>query len=134
MPEESGDDALRSRFDEIVEGLELELPDDLTPAEPTPVVAPEPEPYVDFDDLPDEAFYREVEPLAWPELSGPVKLAWTAALGIPGFLVLCTMIGVFLPRMTVLGLCFIAVAAATYLFSRLPSRDRPDWPDDGVEL
>ncbi|WP_229053570.1 hypothetical protein [Aeromicrobium sp. Leaf350] len=137
MPDDA--DRMRTRFDEIVEGLELELPDDLTPAEPVRPPEPRraevpPELEVEFDDLPDEQFYRDVEPLHLPKMAWPTTLAWVAAVGVPALLVVCTMIGVFLPRGVVLGAGFIAVAGATYLFSRLPARGRPDSPDDGAVL
>jgi len=141
-------DRMRTRFDEIVEGLDLELPDDLRAAEAAPRPEPprrerRPEPLLppelegpDFDDLPDpdEQSYRDVPPLSLPTMSWPTTVAWVAAAGVPALLVVCTMIGVFLPRGVVLAAGFIAVAGATYLFSRLPARGRPDSPDDGAVL
>lgn len=140
MPDDA--DRMRTRFDEIVAGLDLELPEDLPedqpPAEPRrpkpertlPVELDEPE----FDDLPDEPFYRQVDPVAIPQMAWPTTVAWVAALGVPALLVMCTLVGVFLPRGMVLGAGFIACAGATYLFSRLPARGRPDSPDDGAVL
>lgn len=137
MPDDA--DRMRTRFDEIVEGLELDLPEDMTPAEP--VRPPQPrrpelpdELETDFDALPDEQFYRDAPPLHLPTMAWPTTAAWVAAAGVPALLVVCTMIGVFLPRGVVLGAGFIAVAGATYLFSRLPARGRPDSPDDGAVL
>ncbi len=138
MPDDA--DRMRTRFDEIVEGLELELPADLTPSEP--VSKPEParpahpelEESADFDSLPDDQFYRDVHDVRLPAMAWPTTIAWVATVGVPALLVVCTLIGVFLPRGMVLGAGFIAVAGATYLFSRIPSRGRPDSPGDGAVL
>ncbi|MFT4299018.1 MAG: hypothetical protein QM597_05225 [Aeromicrobium sp.] len=133
MPEES--DPIRSRFDEIVDGLELEVPSDLTAAEPAPFSALRPEPeYVDFDDLPDEEFYREVPRELLPPMPWPAMLAWVTALGLPGLLVVCTMVGVFLPRPVVLSAGLLTVVAVVYLFSRLPSSRRDSGDDGGAVL
>ncbi len=129
---------IRSTFDEIVDGLDLDLPDDLDAAPPVPRVqprreTPEADP-TDFDDLPDEQFYREVGPSILPAMTWPTTLACVAVAGIPLLLVACTLLGVFLPRGIVASAAITCVAGAIWLFSRLPSRGRPDSPDDGAVL
>ncbi|TXL62817.1 hypothetical protein [Aeromicrobium terrae] len=122
-------------FDEIVQGLDLDLsfPDD--PPRPPPAAAPSPEP-VDFDDLPDEPFYRRVTP---PPPRPPHRgrtAAWIAVLGSPVAIMLATFLHVWLARPVLLGIGLIFVAGAIYLISQLPEHgpSRPDWPDDGAAL
>lgn len=150
MPDDH--DHYRQRFDEIVDGLELELPtdyDELTPAEaevddeplrpttpPPPDVPPElrPDPEDVFDALPDEPFYRQVPPVRW-DTGGPAgTAAWSAVLGAPALLVLCTFLQIWLPRPLVVAAGFTFVAGAIYLFAQLPSRGPRDGPDGGAVL
>jgi hypothetical protein len=136
-------------FDEIVQNLDLDLsfPDD--PREPQhpsvrrhrrpdlqaedDIEAEEPE---SFDDMPDEPFYRRVEPTSiWPRHRGRT-LAWAAVLGSPLAIVLFTLAHVWLPKSVLLGIGLTFVAASIYLISQLPEHGpgRPDWPDDGAAL
>lgn len=122
-------------FDEIVQGLDLDLsfPDD--PPRPPPAAAPA-SPPVDFDDLPDEPFYRKVTP---PPPRPPHRgrtAAWIAVLGSPVAIMVFTFLHVWLARPVLLGIGLIFVAGAIYLISQLPEHgpSRPDWPDDGAAL
>ena len=134
-------------FDEIVQNLDLDLsfPDD--PREPQhPSVrrhrrpdlhseadADEPE---SFDDLPDEPFYRRVQPAPIRPRHRGRTLAWAAVLGSPLAIVLATFAHVWLPKSVLLGIGLTFVAASIYLISQLPEHGpgRPDWPDDGAAL
>jgi hypothetical protein len=136
-------------FDEIVQNLDLDLsfPDD--PREPQhPSVRrhrradmhseaeTEDEEPESFDDMPDEPFYRRVEPATiWPRHRGRT-LAWIAVLGSPLAIVLFTLVHVWLPKSVLLGIGLTFVAASIYLISQLPENGpgRPDWPDDGAAL
>lgn len=131
-------------FDEIVQGLDLDLsfPDEPSKASPRdsgggagPWAADSTEP-VDFDDLPDEPFYRRVTP---PPPKPPHRgrtAAWIAVLGSPVAIMLATFLHVWLARPVLLGIGLIFVAGAIYLISQLPEHgpSRPDWPDDGAAL
>lgn len=153
MPDDSGHDHYRQRFDEIVDGLELELPDDLQPEDlelddpealrpsprPTPPaseIPPElrPDPEEVFDALPDEPFYRQAPPVRWDTGGRAGTAAWSAVLGAPSLLVLCTFLQIWLPRPLVVAAGFTFVAGAIYLFSQLPSRGPRDGPDGGAVL
>jgi hypothetical protein len=138
-------------FDEIVQNLDLDLsfPDD--PREPQhPSVrrhrrpdmqheaeaeaeAEEPE---SFDDMPDEPFYRRVQPAPIRPRHRGRTLAWAAVLGSPLSIVLFTLAHVWLPKSVLLGIGLTFVAGSIYLISQLPEYGpgRPDWPDDGAAL
>ena len=133
-------------FDEIVQNLDLDLtfPDEPTrqPEHPSvrrqhrdaPAEAESDEP--EFDDLPDEPFYRRVEPASiWPRHRGHT-LAWLAVLGSPLAIIVFTLAHVWLPRSVLLGIGLTFVAGSIYLISQLPENGpgRPDWPDDGAAL
>lgn len=158
MPDDSGHDHYRQRFDEIVDGLELELPDDLQPEDlelddpepddwealrpsprrtpPASEIPPElrPDPEEVFDALPDEPFYRQAPPVRWDTGGRAGTAAWSAVLGAPSLLVLCTFLQIWLPRPLVVAAGFTFVAGAIYLFSQLPSRGPRDGPDGGAVL
>lgn len=128
MPRRSDDD---DAFDKIVEGLDLDLPF------PEPVAPTAPA--LDFDDVPDDEddqFYRVAPPISDIFPRDPkMLLAWIAVLGAPASLVGATVMGEFLPRPLVIGICLVFVAGAIWLFSHLP--DRPTSlgePDDGSEI
>lgn len=133
-------DRLRSQFDAIVEGLDLQVPDpvvDEPPARPTPRAQPQvPDELLEFDDLPDEPFYRQAPPIGLTGRDLPTTLALVGVFGAPGLLVLCTLLRIFLPRPVVIGAALIFVAGAIYLIARLPERRHGplDEPDDGVAL
>ncbi len=130
-------------FDEIVQHLNFDLsfPEE-QPEHPSvrrhrraqPEAVPE-EP-VAFDDLPDEPFYRRVEPAPIRPRHRGRTFAWIAVLGSPLAIVLFTMVHVWLPKSVLLGVGFTFVAGAIYLISQLPEYGpgRPDWPDDGAAL
>jgi hypothetical protein len=125
-------------FDDIVEHLDLDLSFPDEPEHPSrrrrdPAVSDEPE---SFDDLPDEPFYRRVEPIPiLPRRRGPT-LAWLAVLGAPVAIMVFTIMQVYLPRPILLGIGLTFVAGSIYLISQLPEHGpgRPDWPDDGAAL
>jgi hypothetical protein len=133
-------------FDEIVQNLDLDLsfPDD--PREPQhpsvrrhrPDVQPEAETEEpeSFDDMPDEPFYRKVQPAPIRPRHRGRTLAWTAVLGSPLAIVLATFAHVWLPKSVLLGIGLTFVAGSIYLISQLPEYGpgRPDWPDDGAAL
>jgi hypothetical protein len=133
-------------FDEIVQNLDLDLsfPDD--PREPQhpsvrrhrPDVQPEPETEEpeSFDDMPDEPFYRKVQPAPIRPRHRGRTLAWTAVLGSPLAIVVATFAHVWLPKSVLLGIGLTFVAGSIYLISQLPEYGpgRPDWPDDGAAL
>ncbi|EFQ83413.1 hypothetical protein HMPREF0063_11075 [Aeromicrobium marinum DSM 15272] len=131
---------VRSQFDAIVEGLELESPtfpeSEPEPPRREPVRPDVPEELRDVDDLPDEPFYREVPPVELKPRDLPTTLSWCGVLGAPALLVLCTMLRIWLPRSMVVGAGLIFVAGAIYLISQLPSHGpgRRDGPDDGAVL
>jgi hypothetical protein len=136
-------------FDEIVQNLDLDLsfPDD--PREPQhPSVrrhrrpdrhheaeaeAEEPE---SFDDMPDEPFYRRVEPPPIRPRHRGRTLAWMAVLGSPLAIMVFTLAHILLPKSVLLGVGLTFVAGSIYLISQLPEYGpgRPDWPDDGAAL
>ena len=142
-------------FDEIVQRLDLDLPfpDDADPdgpparehfehpsvrrhrrAEPSPEAeADEPE---SFDDMPDEPFYRKVQPAPFRPRHRGRTLAWIAVLCSPMSIIVFTVAQVWLPKSVMLGIGITFVAGAIYLISQLPEHGpaRPDWPDDGAEL
>lgn len=134
-------------FDEIVQNLDLDLsfPDEPTREPEHPSVRrqhrdahteAEPDEPESFDDLPDEPFYRRVEPASiWPRDRGRT-LAWLAVLGAPLAIIVFTLAHVWLPKSVLLGIGLTFVAASIYLISRLPENGpgRPDWPDDGAAL
>jgi hypothetical protein len=130
-------------FDEIVQGLDLDLsfPDDPPPPE-TPSrdtgrgAGPWAADDTDFDDLPDEPFYRRVTPPPPRPLHRGRAAAWVAVLGSPVAIMLATFLHVWLARPVLLGIALIFVAGAIYLISQLPEHgpSRPDWPDDGAAL
>lgn len=135
-------------FDEIVQRLDLDLPFPEQPpkrepehpsvrrhrhAEPPP--EPDDEP-ASFDDMPDEPFYRKVEPAPVRPRHRGRTLAWIAVLGSPLAIVLFTVVHVWLPKSVLLGIGLTFVAGSIYLISQLPEHGpaRPDWPDDGAAL
>jgi hypothetical protein len=132
-------------FDDIVQHLNFDLtfPEE-QPEHPSvrrhrradiqPDAAPE-EP-VAFDDMPDEPFYRRVEPAPIRPRHRGRTFAWIAVLGSPLAIVLFTLVHVWLPKSVLLGVGFTFVAGAIYLISQLPEYGpgRPDWPDDGAAL
>ena len=135
-------------FDEIVQRLDLDLtfPEQPTKREPehpsvrrhrraeSPTEAEdEPE---SFDDMPDEPFYRKVEPAPIRPRHRGRTLAWIAVLGSPLAIILFTLAHVWLPKSVLLGIGLTFVAGSIYLISQLPEHGpaRPDWPDDGAEL
>ncbi len=134
-------------FDEIVQNLDLDLsfPDEPAREPQHPSVRrhhrdahaeAEPEEPVAFDDMPDEPFYRRVEPASiWPRHRGRT-LAWLAVLGAPLAIIVFTVAHVWLPKSVLLGIGLTFVAGAIYLISQLPENGpgRPDWPDDGAAL
>jgi hypothetical protein len=132
-------------FDEIVQNLHLDLSFPDEPREPQhpsmrrhrrPDQPEAEEQQPDFDDLPDEPFYRRVEPAPiWPRHRGRT-LAWIAVLGSPLAIIVCTLAQVWLPKSVLLGIGLTFVAASIYLISQLPEDGpgRPDWPDDGAAL
>lgn len=136
----------RDEFDDIVDRLDLDLPfpesdpeaaPDPDPGAPQPGPSrPGPEP-VDPDDEPDpDPFYRRVpDPPARPH-DPRMNAAWAAVIGSPLLAVVCSLLGVPLPRPILLGLGLIVVAGAVYLIAQLPEHgpSRPDWPDDGAAL
>ncbi len=136
-------------FDEIVQRLDLDLefPEEspnrepehpsvrrLRRAEPTPE-AEDDEP-VSFDDMPDEPFYRKVQPAPIRPRHRGRTLAWIAVLGSPLSIILFTVVHVWLPKSMLLGIGLTFVAGSIYLISQLPEHGpaRPDWPDDGAAL
>lgn len=127
-------------FDDIVEHLDLDLsfPDEHehpSMRRPRKESEAEAEPE-SFDDLPDEPFYRRVQPAPiLPHRRGPT-LAWLAVLGSPAAIMVSSVMHVLLPRPVLLGLGLIFVAGSIYLISQLPEHGpgRPDWPDDGAAL
>jgi len=138
-------------FDEIVQNLDLDLSFPEDPREPQhPSVRhhrradmhPEAEAEAEaeepqsFDDLPDEPFYRQVEPAPMRPKHRGRTLAWTAVLGSPLAIVLFTLAHVWLPKPVLLGIALTFVAGSIYLISQLPEHGpgRPDWPDDGAAL
>jgi hypothetical protein len=132
-------------FDEIVQNLDLDLSFPEDPREPQhpsvrrhrqPEAEAETEEPESFDDMPDEPFYRKVEPTSiWPRHRGRT-LAWAAVLGSPLAIVLFTLAQVWLPKSVLLGIGLTFVAGSIYLISQLPEYGpgRPDWPDDGAAL
>jgi hypothetical protein len=137
MPERPDD------FEEIVQNLDLDLsfPDDVEPrrTHEHPSVRgrrnDDDEP-VEFDDLPDEPFYRRVEPAPIRPHHRGRTLAWLAVLGSPVAIMVATFFQVWLPRPVLLGVALTFVAGSIYLISQLPENGpgRPDWPDDGAAL
>ncbi|MGH3459628.1 hypothetical protein [Aeromicrobium sp.] len=136
-------------FDEIVKRLDLDLPfpeerPRRDPEHPSvrnmkiPRVPPEEdkdeEP--DFDDLPDEPFYRKVQPAPIRPRHRGRTLAWIAVLGSPVLIMVFTLLQVWLAKPVLLGIGFTFVAGSIYLISQLPEHGpgRPDWPDDGAAL
>jgi hypothetical protein len=122
-------------FDEIVQRLDLDLdfPDQAPPkARPE---EPEPEP-VEFDDIPDEPFYRRVTPRPPRAPRRGHTLGWIAVLGSPAAIMVATFLHIWLSRPVLLGIGLTFVAGAIYLISQLPEHgpSRPDWPDDGAAL
>jgi hypothetical protein len=144
MPDQPADD-----FDEIVENLDLDLtfPDDVTREPEHPSVRhrrrterhpeAEPEEPVAFDDMPDEPFYRRVEPAPIRPKHRGRTLAWIAVLGSPLAIIVFTVVHVWLPKSVLLGVGFTFVAGSIYLISQLPEYGpgrHPDWPDDGAAI
>lgn len=131
----------RDEFDDIVDRLDLDLPfpepdPEAAPGPSSEPTDPAPEP-VDLDDQPDpDPFYRRVpDPPARPH-DPRMNAAWAAVIGSPLLAVVCSLLGVPLPRPILLGLGLIVVAGAIYLIAQLPEHgpSRPDWPDDGAAL
>ena len=91
---------------------------------------------VAFDDMPDDQFYRRVEPTPIRPRHKGRTFAWIAVLGSPLAIVLFTLAHVWLPKSVLLGIGFTFVAGAIYLISQLPEYGpgQPDWPDDGAAL
>ena len=89
-----------------------------------------------FDDMPDEPFYRRVEPAPIrPRHRGrtsPGSPCWARRWRSSLF----TLAHVWLPKSVLLGIGFTFVAGSIYLISQLPEYGpgRPDWPDDGAAL
>jgi len=128
-------------FRRIVEGLELELSgfEDLDEAD-----TDEPD---ETDDTPSPATSRERRAAYSPEQSyeadfsgtpppsGPIDvrltIAWVAVGLSPLILIAATLSGVVLPRPVAYGCALLFVAAALYLFSRIPNR-RDDGDDGAV--
>lgn len=139
--ERDEDERLRSRFEAIVEGLELDL-DDLeepdSPAAQAPRRPAEPEQQpVEFDDLPDEQFYRNVDDVHLLPRSRSVTAAMVGLIGSPVLLILATTFGYLLPRPVTIAAILTFVASAIFLISKLPpshGRGRWDGRDDGAEL
>lgn len=132
-------------FDEIVQNLHLDLsfPDEQREPQhpsvrrhrrPDQPKAEDEQP--DFDDMPDEPFYRRVEPAPIRPHHRGRTLAWIAVLGSPLAIIACTLAQVWLPKSVLLGIGLTFVAASIYLISQLPEDGpgRPDWPDDGAAL
>jgi hypothetical protein len=135
-------------FDEIVQRLDLDLTFPEAPrkrepehpsvrrhrdAEPPPDADDEPE---SFDDMPDEPFYRQVQPSPIRPRHRGRTLAWIAVLGSPLAIIIFTLAHVWLPKSVLLGIGLTFVAGSIYLISQLPEHGpaRPDWPDDGAAL
>jgi hypothetical protein len=136
-------------FDEIVQRLDLDLSflDGPRPEKPEhPSVrrqrradahpAPADDEPPSFDDMPDEAFYRRVEPPPIRPRHKGRTLAWTAVLGSPVAIMVFTLAHIWLPKSVLLGVGLTFVAGSIYLISQLPEYGpgRPGWPDDGAEL
>jgi hypothetical protein len=136
-------------FDEIVQHLDLDLsfPDAPRAGEPEhPSVrrhrsadehpGPSDDEPQSFDDMPDEPFYRRVEPAPiWPRHRGRT-FAWIAVLGSPVAIMVFTLAHIWLPKSVLLGVGLTFVAGSIYLISQLPEYGpgRPGWPDDGAAL
>jgi hypothetical protein len=131
-----GDDS-RDEFDRIVEGLELELPDDLDLAAPTP--APEPATSGTFLDAYDdevhetEAAYRNAPPVS-RSVSRNIIAAW-CGLALGPLVVFFTMASsTSLPRELGYLLVALSVGSAIYLFTQLPEQGPSDPYDNGAQL
>lgn len=123
-------------FRRIVEGLELELNgyDDLDAAnfDEAPPVEPEAEQRREAY-APEQSYEADFSPL--PAQSGPLDLrlmiAWIAVGISPVILIVASLSSIVLPRAVSYGCSLLFIAAAVYLFSRIPNR-RDDNGDDGA--
>jgi hypothetical protein len=79
-----------------------------------------PEEPVAFDDMPDEQFYRRVEPAPIRPRHRGRTLAWILVLGSPLSVVLFTLAHVWLAKSVLLGIGLTFVAGSIYLISLLP--------------
>lgn len=129
-------DDLDDEFRRIVEGLELELNgcDDLDPADLDEAPPDEPEPEQRREAYAPEQSY-EADFSAPPARSGPLDLrlmiAWIAVGVSPVILIAASLSSIVLPRAVSYGCSLLFIAAAFYLFSRIPNR-RDDDGDDGA--
>lgn len=126
----------RDEFDRIVEGLDLDLgfldedpapePDPEPPAPVVPAASSARSPDVD------EEFYRRVDFGPRQPWRRDLILGWIGILGSPGVLVVCTVLGIVVPRSIVAALTLVFLASAVYLISQLPERNGGDGTGDGA--
>lgn len=132
----------REEFDRIVEGLDFDLRDlgDLDAAAERAAAQPElPDategPVLEFDEMPDEAFYREAPPARLGTRRSTIA-AWIGVGGPPVVMVLAAILDIWIDSTLMVGLTLVSVASLVYLIYQLPERgpSNQDWPDDGAAL